>query len=374
MTIGVPKEISPQERRVALTPDACSALVRAGFAILVETGAGREAFFSDEDYRNSGATIASAEAVFGQSDIVVKLNKPQENPRLGAHEADMMREGALLISFLSGAGNEELLKRLADRRITVFSMEALPRISRAQAMDALSSQAAVTGYRAALIAAESLPRYFPMMMTAAGTLAPSRVLVLGAGVAGLQAIATSRRLGAIVWGYDIRTAAREQVESLGAKFLDLGIGDIDAEGKGGYARELPEEVKRRQQESLAARIKEFDAVITAAMVPGRRAPVLITKETVAGMRPGSVIIDLAAESGGNCELTEIDRVVTANGVSILGPANLPSTMPIHASQMYASNVSALLMHLVKEGKLFIDLSDEITKAACLTHDGRILQP
>lgn len=374
MKIGVPKEVAAKERRVALTPEVCAALIKVGFEILVEAGAGSAAYCTDEGFRKAGAAISAADAVFGEADLVVKLGKPEENKTLGRHEVDAMREGAAFISFLNVNCDPELLERFARRRITSFSMERIPRMSRTQSMDALSSQANVSGYKAALLAASSLPRYFPMMMTAAGTLAPARVLILGAGVAGLQALATSRRLGALVWGYDVRAAAREQVESVGAKFLELDVGPVDAEGAGGYAKELPEEAKLRQQQALGERIKEFDVVITTALIPGMPAPLLITAATVEGMRPGSVIVDLAVESGGNCQLTNIDETVVINGVTIHGPVNAPSMMPLHASQAYANNISALVRHLVREGKLTMDFTDEIIKRACLTHEGRILQP
>ena len=374
MKIGVPKELAAKERRVALTPEACAALIKAGFVILVEAGAGSAAYFTDDEFRKAGATIADASVVFGEADLVVKLGKPEENRTLGRHEVDAMREGAAFISFLNVNCDPDLLERFAKRRITSFSMERIPRISRAQSMDALTSQASVSGYKAALIAAASLPRYFPMLITASGTLAPAKVLVLGAGVAGLQALATSRRLGALVWGYDVRAAAREQVESVGAKFLELNIGDVDAEGAGGYAKELSEEAKLRQQRALGERIKEFDVVITTALIPGMPAPLLITAATVAGMRPGSVIVDLAVESGGNCQLTNIAETIVSHGVTIHGPVNLPSTMPAHASQAYAGNISALVQHLVRDGKLTMDFADEIVKSSCLTHEGRILQP
>jgi NAD(P) transhydrogenase subunit alpha len=283
---------------------------------------------------------------------------------------EALHEGAALIAFLYPATNPELVKRLVARRITAFSMDLIPRITRAQSMDALSSQANVAGYKAVLIAAEAIPKFLPMMTTAAGTIRPAKVLVLGAGVAGLQAIATARRLGAVVWGYDVRPAVKEQVESLGAKFLEFDLGVKDAQDKGGYAKELSEEAKRKQQQMLADKTKEFDVVITTALIPGKPAPRLITKETVAGMKPGSVIVDLAAETGGNCELTEPDEEVVKNGVTIIGPTNLPSTVPVHASQLYARNVVELLKLLVKDGKFNLDFNDEIIKGACVTNAGQ----
>lgn len=365
MKIGIPKETLAGERRVALTPDAAGALTRSKLEVLIERGAGAGAWFADTDYEKAGARIVSD--VFSEADLVAKLHKPTPE------EVARMREGAVLVSFLYAAIHRDLVEQLAARRITAFAMDAIPRISRAQSMDALSSQASVAGYKAAILAAEALPKFFPMLTTAAGTIRPAQVLVLGAGVAGLQAIATARRLGAVVWGYDVRAAVKEQIESLGAKFLELDIGVKDAEGAGGYAKELSEEAKRRQQEALAARTKDFDVVITTALIPGRPAPRLITKETVAAMRPGSVIVDLAAETGGNCELTVPGQTVVKHGVTILGPIQLASTMPVHASQLYARNITELLKLLVRDGQLNLDFNDEIIKGACVTHDGKAMR-
>ena len=361
MKVAVPREIAPGERRVALVPDAAAALVKGGLGVLVESGAGEGAFHADAAFEKAGARIVpDAGTLYAQADVVLKVQKPA----LG--EVDRLREGAVLISFLQALTSPDLVERLAARRITSFGMEGIPRISRAQKMDALSSQANLAGYKAVLIAAETLAKLFPMMMTAAGTVFAARVLVIGAGVAGLQAIATARRLGAQVWGYDVRAAVKEQVASLGAKFLEFDLGIADAEDKSGYAKALPAEASRRQQEMLAEKTTEFDVVVTTALVPGRPAPRLVTKETVAGMRPGSVIVDLAAEAGGNCELTEPDQVVVRHGVTIHGPTNLPATMPVHASQLYARNVSALLEHLAPGGELALDWSDEITAGTCVT--------
>jgi len=365
--IAVPKESAPGERRVALTPDAAGALVKIGLEVLIEAGAGAGAFHADAAYEQAGARIVpDAAALYRGADVVLKVQKPSFD------EVDQMREGTVLISFLNALGSPDLVHRLAARRVTSFGMEGVPRISRAQKMDALSSQANISGYKAGLIAGESLAKFFPMLMTAAGTVFAAKVLVMGAGVAGLQAIATARRLGAQVWGYDVRAAVKEQVESLGAKFLEFDLGVADAEDKGGYAKALSADASRRQQELLAERMKDFDVVITTALVPGRPAPRLITKETVAGMRPGSVIVDLAAEAGGNCELTEPDTVVIRHGVTIHGPTNLPATMPVHASQLYARNVSELLRELVKDGALALDFDDEVVKAACVTHGGEVV--
>ena len=367
MKIAVPKETVSGERRVALTPDAAAALVKSGMEILVETGAGGGAFHDDAAYEKAGARIVpDAVALYGAADVVLKVQKPTLD------EVERLREGTVLLSFLNAMGSPDLVRRLAARRVTSFGMEGVPRISRAQKMDALSSQANIAGYKAVLIAAESLPKFFPMMMTAAGTVFAAKVLVIGAGVAGLQAIATARRLGAQVWGYDVRPVVKEQVESLGAKFLEFDLGLTEAEDKGGYAKALSAEASRRQQEMLAEKTKDFDVVVTTALVPGRTAPRLVTKETVAGMRPGSVIVDLAAEAGGNCELTEPDAVVVRHGVTIHGPTNLPATMPVHASQLYARNVSELLRELVKDGALALDFEDEVVKGACVTHGGEIV--
>src|SRR5213594_1459399 len=367
MNIAVPKETLPKENRVAVVPDAIPPLTRIGLSVLVESGAGRGAYFQDADYEKAGAKIfPEAAKMLGGAGIVLKVQRPTDG------EIAMIREGAVLISFLYASGNPELVKRLADRKITALAMELMPRISRAQSMDALSSQANIAGYKAVLIAASSLHKFFPMLMTAAGMVTAARVLVLGAGVAGLQAIATARRLGAQVWGYDVRPVVKEQVESLGAKFLEFELGIADAEDKGGYAKALSAEASRRQQEMLAEKTTEFDVVVTTALVPGRPAPRLVTKETVAGMRPGSVIVDLAAEAGGNCELTEADQVVVKHDVTIHGPTNLPAAMPVHASQLYARNVTELLHEFVKNGAVALDFADEIVKGACVTHGGEVV--
>jgi H+-translocating NAD(P) transhydrogenase subunit alpha len=367
LKIAVPKEIAPGERRVALNPDAAAALVKGGVQVLVESGAGTGAFHPDAAFEKAGARVVpDAAGLYGEADVVLKVQKP------ALSEVAQLREGAVLVSFLQALTSPDLVGALAARRITSFGMEGIPRISRAQKMDALSSQANIAGYKAVLIAAESLAKFFPMLMTAAGTVFAARTLVIGAGVAGLQAIATARRLGAQVWGYDVRPVVKEQVESLGAKFLEFDLGVTDAEDKGGYARALSADAARRQQEMLGEKTKEFDVVITTALVPGRPAPRLVTKETVAGMRPGSVIVDLAAEAGGNCELTEPDQAVVRHGVIIHGPTNLPATMPVHASQLYARNVTELLHEFVKNGALVIDLADEIVKGACVTHGGEVV--
>ena len=367
MKIGVPRETTPGERRVALTPDAAAALAKGGLEVLVEAGAGEGAFHFDAAFERAGArVVADAGALYSQADVVLKVQKPTLD------EVDRLREGTVLLAFLQALTSPELVQRLAAHRLTTFGMEGIPRISRAQKMDALSSQANIAGYKAVLIAAESLAKFFPMMMTAAGTVFAARVLVIGAGVAGLQAIATARRLGAQVWGYDVRAAVKEQVESLGARFLEFDLGIADAEDTSGYAKALSAEASSRQQEMLVEGMKDFDVVITTALVPGRPAPRLVPKGAVAGMRAGSVIVDLAAEAGGNCELTEADRAVVRHGVTIHGPTNLPATMPVHASQLYARNVTELLRELVKDGALALDFDDEIIRAACVTHGGRVV--
>ncbi|HEY6583296.1 MAG TPA: Re/Si-specific NAD(P)(+) transhydrogenase subunit alpha [Gaiellaceae bacterium] len=356
MRIAVPKETAPGERRVALVPEVVKKLAAAGFDVIVESGAGEAASWSDEAYRAAGAAIGDP----WDAEVVVKVRKPSES------EVDRLRDGQALISFLEPLTDREGVERLARRGVTGFALESVPRITRAQPMDALSSQATVSGYKAMLLAAERLPRFFPMLMTAAGTVPPAKVLVLGAGVAGLQAIATARRLGAVVSGFDVRPVVREQVESLGATFLDLGV--IGEESEGGYARELTEKDQRRQQEELERRIPEFDVVVTTALIPGRPAPKLIPAAAVAAMRDGSVIVDLAAEAGGNTELTEPGEEVVREGVTIVGLTNLPSTVPVHASQLYARNVQALLSHLAPEGELALDWDDEITAGACVTRE------
>jgi NAD(P) transhydrogenase subunit alpha len=355
MRVGVPAESAPGEQRVALVPEVVARLVPGGFEVVVERGAGVAASFPDAAYEDAGARIGPDP---WDADAVVKVQTPS------AEEAARLREGQVLIGFLQPLTDREGIERLAARGVTAFAMESIPRITRAQPMDALSSQATVSGYKATLLAAERLPKFFPMLITAAGTVAPAKALVLGAGVAGLQAIATARRLGAVVTGFDVRPVVREQIESLGANWLDLGV--VGEETAGGYAKELSEEQQRQQQEELEARLPEFDVVITTALIPGRPAPRLIPAAAVAAMRPGSVIVDLAAEAGGNCELTSPGEIVAREGVTIVGLTNLPSTMPYHASQLYARNVSALLHHLAPEGELVLDFEDEITAGACVT--------
>ena len=354
MRVGVPRETLPGERRVALVPDVVEKLTGSGFDVVVEPGAGSEAGFSDEAFRRAGAEIGDP---WGAA-AVVKVRKP------ASAELERLRADQALIAFLEPLTDPEGIERLAQVRVLGFALESIPRITRAQPMDALSSQATVAGYKAVLIAAERLPRFFPMLMTAAGTVPPAKVLVLGAGVAGLQAIATARRLGAVVAGFDVRPVVREQVESLGASFLDLGV--VGEETEGGYARELTPEEQQRQQEELERRIPEFDVVVTTALVPGRPAPRLIPSAAVSAMRDGSVVMDLAAEAGGNAEPTVPGQEVVHDGVTVIGLTNLPSTLPLHASQLFARNVQALLTHLAPEGELKLDWDDEITSGACVT--------
>jgi len=355
MRVGVPAETQSGERRVALVPDAVPRLLAAGLDVVVEAGAGRHAFAGDDAYREAGATIAGD--VLADSDVVLGVGA------LSPAQIDRLRPGAITISFLPN-DDAELVQRLTERGITAFSMELVPRISRAQSMDALSSQALVAGYRCALVAAQRLPRFFPLFMTAAGTVAPAKVLVLGAGVAGLQAIATARRLGAVVQAYDVRAASADEVRSMGAAFIDI---DLEAlEGAGGYAREMTEDRAQRQRELLTPYIADSDAVITTAAVPGRQAPMLITADMVAAMRPGSVVVDLAAESGGNCELSRPGEDVEHHGVLVWGGKDVASSMPVHASQLYARNVTNLLLLMTDEGEVVPDFDDEIVATSCVT--------
>ena len=369
MKITVAKERGAGENRVALMPDGAQKLKGLGADVWIESGAGDAAGQRDAAYQSAGATVSGdTHALFSDADVVLRVQAPQPD------EIAHIPENAVVIGFLAPLTSPQLLEQLAQRRLTAIAVEMIPRITRAQVMDALSSQASVVGYKAVLNAAAASGRFFPMLMTAAGTIPPAKVLVIGAGVAGLMSIATARRLGAVVQAFDIRAAAREQVESLGAKFVGFHI--EEAEGKGGYAQEVSEETKQKEHEHLRALIAESDVVITTAQVPGRRAPILVTRDMVEAMRAGSVIIDCAAEQGGNCELTEAGKDVLHNGVRIQGPVNLPSTLATHASFMYSRNLVALLASLIKEGSLVIDLQDEVLAAACVTHEGvvRVGQP
>ena len=365
MIVSVPKESVPGERRVALIPDLIPKLAKAGLEVMVEAGAGKAAGFLDASYAASGARVEGE--VWAKADIALKVQPPSDA------EIAKMREGSALIGFLHPLDNLAKIEALAARKVTAFSMELMPRITRAQPMDALSAMSTVSGYKAALIAADRLPKFFPLLMTAAGTVTPARVFVIGAGVAGLQAIATAKRLGAVVEAYDTRPAVKEQVESLGARFAELGLETKEAEDSSGYAKAQSEEFYRKQQEMMMKYVTAADAVITTALVPGKRAPALVTEEMVRGMRPGSVIVDLAAEQGGNCALTAPGEEVTRDGVTIVGPLNLPSTLPFHASQMYARTVTAFLLNLIKDGRVHLDRNDEIIRDTLLTHDGQVVR-
>ena len=358
MRVAVPRESAADERRVALVPESVSKLRDAGFELRVEQGAGEAAGFHDDEYAVAGAELVDTAALTQDAQAVVCVASPS------AELVSTLAKGTVVVGFLEPLTDADGIARLRDHGVIGFAMESIPRITRAQSMDALSSQATVSGYKAVLLAADRVPRLFPMLMTAAGTIAPVRALVIGAGVAGLQAIATARRLGAVVSAFDVRPAVAEQVQSLGATFLDLGV--RTEETAGGYASELTPEQQAQQQAALEERIPDFDVVITTAAVPGRPAPKLIPASAVEGMRPGSVIVDLAAETGGNCEVTEPGEVVEHGGVTVIGTRNLPSTMAYHASQLYSRNVQALLVHLAPEGELVLDWDDEITSGACVT--------
>lgn len=375
MIAGIPKETFPGERRVAMVPAVAAALIKKKIEIVLESGAGLEAGFPDADYTKSGVRIAAARSeVFAAADTILQVRTLGANPEAGRADLDLLRRDQTLIGFAEPLSAPQSARELAERGVTTLAIELLPRITRAQNMDALSSQATVAGYRAVLLAAEALPRMFPMLMTAAGTVAAARVFVIGAGVAGLQAIATARRLGAVVQAYDVRPAVKEQVQSLGAKFVELDLATANAEGGGGYAKAMDEEFYRRQREQIARVVGASDVVITTAAVPGMKAPLLVTADGVRAMPPGSVIVDLAAERGGNCELTQAGKTVVQHGVTIIGAINLPAGSPYHASQMYAKNLSNLLLHLNKDGALNLDENDEITREILVTRGGQVVNP
>ncbi|HEX7698414.1 MAG TPA: Re/Si-specific NAD(P)(+) transhydrogenase subunit alpha [Candidatus Acidoferrum sp.] len=375
MIVGVPRESFPGERRVALVPAAIPNLTKAGLEVVVQAGAGAGAGYPDADYIAKGAKIAADRAeVFRAADIVVQILCYGSNDKTGKADVPLFRRGQVLIGFLRPLGSIETLQEIASKGETSFSVELMPRTTRAQSMDVLSSMATICGYKAVVLAADTSPRIFPMLTTAAGTITPARVFVIGAGVAGLQAIATARRLGAVASAYDLRPAAKEQVQSLGGRFVELPIEAKDAEDARGYARAQDETFYRRQRELLGKVVVESDVVISAAVIPGKKPPILVTKEMVASMAPGSVIVDLAGERGGNCELTRPGEIVVEHGVTIIGWFNLASTVPYHASQMYARNVSAFLLHLVKDGKLQLDLDDEIVRETLLTRGGEVINP
>ncbi|HZO99202.1 MAG TPA: Re/Si-specific NAD(P)(+) transhydrogenase subunit alpha [Terriglobia bacterium] len=373
MIVGVPKESFPGERRVAIVPAVVPSLRKAGIEVVVQAGAGKDAGFPDNGYLEKGAKVVSTRAeVFGSADFVAQVLCYGSNDITGREDLPLFRRGQALVGFLRPLGSLETLQEIAATGVTAFSVELMPRITRAQSMDALSSMATICGYKAVLLAADRLPRLFPMLTTAAGTISPARVFIIGAGVAGLQAIATARRLGAVTSAYDLRPAAKEQVQSLGGRFVELPLEAKDAEDARGYARAQDESFYRRQRELLGRVVGESDVVITAAVVPGKKPPVLVTAEMVQGMAPGSVIVDLAAERGGNCELTRGNEIVVEHDVTIIGLINLASTVPYHASYMYARNLAAFLTHLSKEGKLQLDLNDEIVRETLLTRDGEVV--
>lgn len=372
VTLGIPREIFPGERRVALTPRACESLQRSGIKAIVEENAGAEAGFPDKSFLDRGITIASRADVFAKSDIVVQVRTLGANPDIGRSDLSLLRAGHLLIGFGEALTAPEACAELAAHNVSLFAMELIPRITRAQSMDVLSSMATLAGYRAVVLAAVMLPKMFPMMMTAAGTIAPAKVFVLGAGVAGLQAIATAKRLGAVVSAYDVRPAVKEQVESVGAKFVTLDVQTGDAEDKGGYAKAMDEAFYKRQRELLTDVLREQDVVITTAAVPGQKAPILITTEMATAMTPGSLIIDIAAERGGNCELTRADETFVHNGITIMGPVNLPSALPRDASQLYSANITAFLKLLAPKGELSINLEDQIIRDTLVTHAGEVV--
>jgi len=374
LTVGFVSESSPGELRVAMVPGAISVLNKSGVEWLMETGAGMRAGFPDSEYAAKGVRIVSRNEVFANAAVMLQVRGVGANPETGASDLALFRRGQTAIGFGEPLTALDAARSLAEHGVNFLAMELMPRITRAQSMDALSSMATIAGYKAVLIAADNLPRMFPMLMTAAGTVAPARVLVIGAGVAGLQAIATARRLGAVVSGYDIRAAVKEQIESLGARFVVLEIENAGAEDKGGYAKAMSEDFYRRQREALANVLAEQNVVITTAAVPGKKAPILITKEMAERMAPGSMIVDIAAERGGNCELTRPGEVVEQNGVRILGPLNLPSTIPFHASQMYAKNIATFLKYLVKDGQLVLNREDEIVRETLVTFDGEVVHP
>jgi NAD(P) transhydrogenase subunit alpha len=371
LKVFVAKERRPGETRVAATPETVKKLVKEQIEVVVEAGAGEAASFRDSDYEAAGAKLTSDLAgAWSSADIVLKITEAAENADLGKHEADALKQGAILLGLMSPHRNLDMVKRLLANKVSTFAMELVPRITRAQSMDVLSSQANIAGYKAVLLGAVNLPKYFPLFMTAAGTIQPARVVIMGAGVAGLQAIATARRLGAVVEVSDIRPAVKEQVQSLGAKFIDLPNME-SGEGQGGYAKEMSAEFIAKQQQILTDRITKADVVVTTALIPGRPAPRLVTAEMVKGMKPGSVIVDMAVEQGGNCELSENGKTVIKHGVKIIGEANLPATMPQDASLMFSRNVLQLLLLFAKGGQLKLDLNDEVIKGTLLTHDGAV---
>ncbi len=373
MIVAVPKEVLPGENRVAATPASVKELIKSGLTVKVQAGAGTASFYLDDDYRSAGAEIVSdVKALFAKADVILKVAPPAQNDALGKNEADAMKKGAIFVSFFQTTRELDSVNKFVENGITGFSMHLIPRTTLAQKMDALSSQSNIAGYKAVLIGATHISVFMPLLMTAAGTIPPAKVLVLGAGVAGLQAIATAKRLGAQVEAFDVRPVVKEQVESLGAKFIEVEAQSEEGVGEGGYAKETSEEYQRRQREMIKEHIAKANLVITTALIPGRPAPVLIPKDMVEGMMPGSAIIDLAAENGGNCELTKKGEIVQVNHVTIDGSDNIPATMPYHASQLYAKNVSSFITYFCKEGNLELNMEDEIISGAMFTHDGKVV--
>ncbi len=375
MIAGIPKETFPNEKRVALIPAGIPALTKAGIEVVVQSGAGEAAGFPDAEYQEKGATVVKERSeVFQKADVILQVRALGANPEKGMDDLQLMKEGQVVIGFMEPLTAKAGVEALAKKKVTAFAMELIPRITRAQSMDALSSMANLAGYKAVILAADHLPKIFPMMMTAAGTIVAAKVFIVGAGVAGLQAIATARRLGAVVQAYDVRPAVKEQVMSLGAKFVELDLGAEEAEDKGGYAKELGEEFYKKQREMMLSVVGESDVVITTAAIPGKKAPILVTEEMVKGMRSGSVIVDLAAERGGNCDLTEPGKIIQKHGVTIIGTTNLPALVPYHASQTYSKNLTNFLALLNKEGKLDLNMEDEIVRETLVTRDGEVANP
>ncbi len=370
MVIAVPKEILPGENRVACVPDVASKFIKSGFQVHVEKDAGLNAGYTNEMYEKAGAKIVNLNELYSSADVVVKVQRPLDHPTAGKNELDLLKEGTILITFLYPLNYPELAQKCASKKINVISMDMIPRTTLAQKMDALSSQANIAGYKSVVMCADTLGKIFPLMMTAAGTISPARVVIMGAGVAGLQALGTAKRLGAIVEVSDIRAAVKEEVLSLGGKFLEVE-GAEDMQDAGGYAKEASEEFLKKQKELIFKHITEADIVITTALVPGKKAPVLVTEEMVKNMKPGSVVLDMAVEFGGNCEVSEKGKIVKKHGVTIIGEPNLPSLVPTHSSDMYSKNILALIQHIGKEGKVELNLEDEIVKGSLITHNGEV---
>jgi NAD(P) transhydrogenase subunit alpha len=371
MVIAVPKEILPGENRVACIPDVASKFIKSGFQVQVEKDAGLNAGYTNEMYEKAGTKIVNLTELYSSADVVVKVQRPLDHPEAGKNELDLLKEGTILITFLYPLNYPELAQKCATKKISVISMDMIPRTTLAQKMDALSSQANIAGYKSVVMCADTLGKIFPLMMTAAGTISPARVVIMGAGVAGLQALGTAKRLGAVVEVSDIRAAVKEEVQSLGGKFIEVE-GAADMQDAGGYAKEASEEFLKKQKDLLFKHITEADIVITTALVPGKKAPVLVTEEMVKHMKPGSVVLDMAVEFGGNCEVSEKGKTVKKYGVTIIGEPNLPSLVPTHSSDMYSKNILALIQHIGKEGKVELKLDDEIVKGSLITHDGEVI--